>query len=459
MNAASFLRRSLPVLLAILISASLSRAGSGKWKAPAKTSSPSATASDWWSLFQDRTLPGLIASLDVSSPELSAAIQRVEQARGRMDAVRSALFPSIDTSAGGSRSKLSLAADNPPASGFATRWEAGITASYEVDLWGRVRNSVRSARALVLADQASVEALRLSLRAELADAYITMRGVEAEQRVVEDALRTRRTTLKLTFQRTENGLSSDLEVEQARTDLASAEADAATLGQLRMEMENVVALLAGQSATEFRLKNTGLLPAMPAIPSILPGDLLRRRPDVVAAERRIDSALAGIGTAKAAYYPTLQVRAGAGLIAGRASNLDEDAARDGHIGFSFSVPLFDGGRRRAKLKEAEALHGELQQSGRQQVLAAIADAETAMGKVHWTGQQRTMAGRAADAAAKAAALTTLRYEAGTVNILQQLLAERLRLDAARSSVRARTAQLRAAVTLIRALGGGWIAAR
>ncbi len=427
------------------------------WKAPNSGNHHAAAASrtDWWSLFQDENLRDLIHSVDVSSPQLAAAMQRVQQARARMNGARSMLFPTLDADVGAISNRYSAALDNSFPSRNTNQFEVGLTASYELDLWGRIRNSVSSARSTMLAEKAVAESLRLSIHAEITDAYLMLRGVEAELSAVNEVNRGRRVTLDLTQKRASVGTVSDFELEQVRADLAAADAEAASLSQIRMEMENVIALLAGRNATNFKIAQTAQLPNLPKVPSIIPGELLRRRPDVAAIDRRLDSAFADIQSTRAEQYPTVKLEAGAGLTASRLSNLDRNAAQEGSIGLKITLPVFDGGRRKAKIEEAKAIYSEQLQSQRQQVLAAVADAEISLGKVHWSNRQSQLAARSAEAATRVAELSMKRFEAGNIDTFQHLQVDRVRLEASRIAIRARTSELRASVALIRALGGGW----
>jgi multidrug efflux system outer membrane protein len=244
-------------------------------------------------------------------------------------------------------------------------------------------------------------------------------------------------------------------VAGAAADALAAGVEVSTLQQERMELENVIALLTGRNASEFRLPVTGKLPRVPTLPRVLPSELLKRRPDIAEASHRIEAALGLVNAARTAWLPSLHLQAGVGSSSERFSKMDEDAAQAGMIGFTFSLPLFDGGRRRAALNAAKATHQEGVEQQRQIILAAVADAESALGKVYWGREQHAQASASAEAAGKSASLISSKFAAGGVDTFQQLLAERLRLDAARLKVRTQTAQLRSVVALIRALGGGW----
>lgn len=450
--------RLLLVLTTFAVTCQISNAGTGaEWKAPStgSTNPQAAMATDWWAIFGDQTLRQLLAGLDLATPQLAAAVQRIQAARAGLALARSDLYPSINTSVGAGRSQFSQATAAPLPVRVANQWDAVFRASYEVDLWGRIRNNVRSAREAVLADQHAIEALRLSLRAELADTYFALRGAEAELVILEKAMVTRKTTVELTEQRKAAGAGSDLEVQQARTDHLAAAVELSALSQARMELENAIALLVGRSATDFSLLTTGELPGLPTLPRILPAELLRRRPDISEATHRIAALEGQTKAARAAWFPTLNLEASGGRSAERISRLEGNDAQAGSIGFSLNLPLFDGGRRRATLDTAKAAQKEGVEQQKQIVLAAVAEAETALGRVFWTKEQHTQAAAAAEAATRSASLVSSKFAAGSADTFEQLLAERLRLDAARLKVKTQTAQLRAAVGLIRALGGGW----
>lgn len=450
--------RPIPLLIALVLTPDTSDAQMApNWKATTSAILDPAVEDtrNWWELFKDKDLSRLLESLDLSSPQLAGAVQRLEQSRAGVSRARSELFPSLGTSFGGARTQLSQASAAVFPIRMLNQWDAGITASYEVDLWGRVRHGVRSARASVLADEKAVESLRLSLRAEVADAYIMLRGIEAEQIIVEKALLTRTRNVELTQQRKDAGAGSDQDVEQARADLLAAEVEVSALKQARMELENVIALLVGQSASVFRMKETGRLPQVPALPRVIPSELLHRRPDIAQASHQIEAVLGQVQAARTAWLPSLHLRAETGMSAERVRSMDESAAHSGSIGFLFSLPLSDGGRRRADLEATKASHQEAVEQHQQVILAAAAEAESALGKVYWGRKQHEQATASAAAAAKSASLMSSRYAGGGVDTFQNLYAERLRLDAARLKVRAQTVELRAVVVLVRALGGGW----
>lgn len=432
------------------------------WKAPSRgrpAVDHSASAS-WWTLYQDPELNHLIDSVDVSSPQIAAALQRVEQARAKMNGARSALFPTLDAGLTNQFNRYSAAVDNSFPSRNANELSVGIVASYEIDLWGRIRNTVSSARSAMLAEKAIADSLRLSIRAEITDAYLMLRGNETELAVVNEVNYGRKIALDLTEKRTTAGNLSEFELEQVRADYASGLAEAASISQIRMELENLIALLAGKNATGYNIASTGRLPKLPAVPSIIPGELLRRRPDIAASHRRLDAAFSEIKVTEAGRYPTLKLEAGVGLTADEPTNLDRNEAQEGMIGLRLTFPLIDtGGRQEARVDEAKSKYGEEEQLQKQQILTAFAEAETALGKVHWSGQQSRLATQSSASATRAAELSMKRFESGNIDTFQFLQVSLSRLEASRKAVRARTAELRASVALIRALGGGWIDAK
>ncbi len=450
------------VLIVLYLAQGFVHGQESPWKAPNVSHRAHAdpSNSNWWALYRDSELNQLIASVDTSSPQIAGALLRIEQARARMNGVRSALFPSLDGALTSRLDRYSAAVDNSFPSRNATELSVGIVASYEIDLWGRIRNTVSSARSAMLAEKAIADSLRLSIQAEITDAYLVLRGAEAELSVVNQVNYGRKIALDLTEKRTTAGNLSDFELEQVRADYASGLSEAAALSQIRMELENLVALLAGKNATHYRLAQSGQLPRAPLIPSIIPGELLGRRPDIAASHRRIDAAFSEIKATEAGRYPTLKLEAGIGVTADTIGNLDRNEAQEGMVGLRLTFPLIDlGGRQKARVDEAKFKYGEQEQLLTQQIFAAFSEAETALGKVHWSGKQSALAAQSATSATRAAELSMKRFESGNIDTFQFLQVSLTRLEASRKAVRARTAELRASVALIRALGGGWTDAR
>lgn len=417
----------------------------------------------WWEIFGDDELNRLETRALEANQQLQAAVARFEQARAAADVARSGLFPRIG---GGFAATRQRASENRPSNltgeavGNSPTYSTFVLPfdlSYELDLWGRVRRQLEAARAAAKADAADVEAVRLAVAAEVAADYFTIRALDAEKEAVLASIETYRKSLELTRNRRAGGLASDLDVAQAETVLSTAEAQLPALELARQKFTHALAVLTGQAATLFQLPPAPLNASPPVIPAELPSALLERRPDVAAAEQRMAAANAGIGVARAAFFPTVRLNGLAGLQSVDAGSFFDWPSRFWAVGPSLSLPLFDAGQRRARLQMSTAAYEETVARYRDTVLRAFAEVEDQLAAQRLLAAQFETEMAALASAHKQFELAENRYRSGLVSYLHVTAAQNAVLERERSVARLRGQRFAATVALIKSLGGGFSA--
>jgi outer membrane protein, multidrug efflux system len=417
---------------------------------------------NWWEMFGDEDLNRLEAEATTANQSLKAAVARFYEARATTDVTKSGLFPHIDLSPSATRKRDS---EHRPLNGKPAGRSNTFTyddfvfpldLSYEVDLWGRVRRSVESARAAEQANADDLGAVRLSIQAEVATDYFTLRALDAESALLRRSVEVFRKSLELTQNRRAGGIATDLDVAQAETVLKSTQAQLPATMLLRAQLEHALAMLTGQPASAFGVPEQPLTITPPVVPPGLPSELLERRPDVAAAERRMASANANIGVAKAAFFPTIQLNGVAGLESVSAGTLFQWPSRFWSLGPSLTLPLFNAGQNGANLRLARATYDETVANYRQSVLSAFADVEDNLAAQSLLATQDEAELDALQAARKQLEIATNRYRAGLVTFLEVATAENTALDIERTTVQLRGQQLVATIALVKSLGGGWV---
>lgn len=415
----------------------------------------------WWEVFGDEELNRLEAKAAEANQELKAAVARFAQARAAADIARSGLFPRFGSGFSATRQRASANRPN-----FQTGEAVGIgptydtftlpfDLSYEVDLWGRVRREVESSTANTQADAADLEGVGLAIAAEVAADYFAVRTLDAEILALRSTIDANRRSLELTLNRRAGGLISDLDVAQAQTVLGTSEAQESTLVLARTRFRNALAVLTGQIASGFELAERPWEHDPVAIPPELPSELLERRPDIAAAERRMAAANARIGVAKAAYYPAIRINGLAGFQSLDAGLLFDWPSRFWAVGPSLTLPWFEGGKRRAAVRQAQAAHEEMVARYRELVLTAFAEVESQLAAQRLLAEGYTRETSALLAARRQLQIATNRYRSGLVTYLQVAAAQTAVMDRERAVARLRGQQFAAAVALVKALGGGW----
>ncbi len=414
----------------------------------------------WWLAFQDAKLNELEQQAQAASPNLAAAAARVKAARAALGVSESLKLPQIGLDAGATRQKPSAAASGLPAGtqvGPATIWQAGVTASYEIDLFQRVANSVNAATYDAAATQASYQSVLLALQADVAQTYYQLRSLDADVALLARGLQLREQTLKLIQQRRDIGDVSELDVSRAQTELATTRAEWQGAKGTRARTEHALALLLGQVPSGFGLAPQPLTDVtwVPDVPAGLPSALLERRPDVAAAQAQMMAATARVGEARSAVFPALSLTANGGSASYELKDLFAWSTRSWVASAVLSLPLFDGGRNKANIARTEALLEESAASYKLSVLSAFGDVEDKLSTLGAVREQASSLNDAAVAARRSADLADKRYRAGEDSFLTLLDAQRSLLAVERQALQSRGIWATSTVGLIRALGGGW----
>jgi len=324
-----------------------------------------------------------------------------------------------------------------------------------VDLWGRVRNQVAASVASSQATAADLEAVRLSLHAELALDYFDLRSLDEERRIIERAVEAYSQALALTRRRFEGGVANQVEVAEAETQLEAARAQHIDIAERRAQFEHALAALTGQSAESFALPETGTPVAPPVIPVGVPSDLLERRPDIAAAERRVAEANSKVGLTKAAFFPTIMLGLTAGLEGGSIANWLNWPSRLWALGPSAAQTLFDAGHRRAATEGAVANYDASVADYRQSVLAAFQQVEDHIASLRVLEAESQRQKLAVEAARRSETLSLNRYKGGLVTYLEVASAQTVTLQNERVQQGIARRLMEASVLLIKTVGGGW----
>jgi outer membrane protein, multidrug efflux system len=413
---------------------------------PANAATPRAA---WWQSFANPELDRLMAEALVANLPLEAALARVDQARATLAATGAAQGPAVDASGSLARSTSQTNSRETVSS----TGKAQLSIGYELDLWGKLAAQSSAASAKLDASRFDVAAQRLTVQSELARAYITAVGAGARLALARRNLEMTRRILDLLTLRQNEGLESALEVAQQRTTVAGVEAQLPTLQAQRSAAEHALALLLGRAPDALQVEATSLSTlSLPRLAADTPASLLERRPDIAGAEANLRAANADIGAAKAALYPTLDLSAALSV----SLPLDGGGLTTGNsLAAALAAPLFDGGRLRAQVDSAQARKQELVATYRHTVLSALGEVEDALVSINSYDRRYVWLTEAADASARALALAEARYQAGAIDFLTVLDAQRSQLSAQDALVQGQIDRLTGAVDLVRALGGGW----
>jgi NodT family efflux transporter outer membrane factor (OMF) lipoprotein len=412
----------------------------------------------WWEIYQDSQLNDLEGQINVSNQTLKAEQEQFAQARAALRITRSNLFPNVSTTPSVSRTHL---APNEPLYSPATEskdyntYTIPVDVSYEPDLWGRVRRSVEASRSEAQATGADLANVSLSLHAELAGDYFQLRGLDAQKQLLDSTVQSFEKALDLTESRFHGGLSSAVDVAQARTILETTRAEAIDVGVQRAAFEHAIAVLVGKPASQFSLPPIPLTEPPPVIPAGLPSDLLERRPDISAAERRVQEQNAQIGVARAAYFPQVTLGASGGFESAVFTTLLQGPSGFWMLGGQAAETLFDAGARRGASDQAKAAWNQSVDNYRQTVLVAFQEVEDNLAALRILEAEANKEAEAVASAQHSLSLSVTRYRGGVTNYLEVTTAESAALADEVTAVSILTRRLAASVLLIKALGGGW----
>lgn len=406
----------------------------------------------WWTWFADPTLDALAPRVEVSNQNVAAATAAYAQARAIVREQRASLFPVVALNGGATRSG---GGDNTRSG---SNYQLAIGGSWEPDVWGRLRNAVEAADASAQASAADLAAARLSAQGELAVDYFALRQTDAQNLLLADTITGYQRNVRITQNRYDAGIIARTDVLQAQTQLLNSQAEEVGLYRQRAQLEHAIAVLVGEAPGNFTLPpatRDAATPTVPVVPVDVPSTLLQRRPDISAAERRVAVANAQIGIAQAAFYPSFNLSASAGLGASRLGDFLSAASSLWSLGTSLAQTLFNAGATRARVSGAEAAQEQAVARYRQTVLAAFQDVENQLAAVHVLAQQEELRRQASIAADAVETQVLNRYNAGLVNYTEVVTAQTTALNARRALVQLLADRQTVAVTLIQSLGGGW----
>jgi NodT family efflux transporter outer membrane factor (OMF) lipoprotein len=412
----------------------------------------------WWEIFDNPELNTLEEQIDISNQNVAAAEAQFRQALALVQVARAGYFPTLTAGASATRALRSTntGVGNPATSGTTINdYLAPLTASWAIDVWGRVRRQVEAGTASAQASAALLESVRLLTQAQLAQNYFQLRALDAQKKLLDETITAYQTNLKLTQNRYASGVASRADVLLAETQLKSTQAQAIDIGVQRAQLEHAIAVLLGKPASLLSMPVAPLSAVPPAIPVGVPSELLERRPDIATAERNMAAANAQIGVAKAAFFPTVTLNGAAGYESSELSNWLTWPSRFWSLGAGVSEAVFEGGLRRAQTAAARAAYDSTVASYRQTVLTAFQQVEDNLAALRILEGEAKVQQEAVKAAQQNVTVVTNQYKAGTTSYLAVIVVQTQALSNEITALAIQNRRMIAAVNLIQALGGGW----
>ena len=417
----------------------------------------------WWDVFKDPKLDALLVQVEINNQTIKAAEARVREARALTQAARAALFPLVSASASATRSGSRGGNVNVNSSGTISSQGGGIRNNYnisldvnwEIDLWGRVRRTIEAGEASAQASVADLESAKLVAQAQLAEDYFLLRVQDAQIRLLNDTVEAYQRSLQLTNNQYAVGVAARADVVQSETQLKSTQAQAIDAGIQRAQLEHAIAVLLGKAPADFSIAAEIVPTTFPPIPPGLPSELLERRPDIAAAERRAAAANAQIGVAQAAFFPSLTLSATGGFQSSVLSQLFSLPSRYWSLGSDLAQTIFDAGLRRAQTNQAIATYDENVANYRQTVLGGFQEVEDNLAALRILEQESAVQDEAVKSARESLTITLNQYRAGTANYLAVVIVQATALANERTALTILGRRFTASVALIQALGGGW----
>ena len=415
----------------------------------------------WWELYGDPLLNDLESRVDVSNQTLRVVEAQFRQAQAVARQARASFFPTLSLGVSATRSKSGSGTTTvvnglTTASGReVTSRRATASASWEPDVWGRIRRTVENARDTASASAADLEAQRLSIQAELAQNYFLLRISDQQIQLFEDTVAAYQRNLDITRNRYAVGVAGRVDVAQAEAQLQSTQSQLVDERITRAQLEHAIALLVGEPPSTFKVERAPLQAKLPNVPVEIPAELLERRPDIAAAERRVMAANASIGVATAAFFPSITLSGTYGYQSTSAADWFTAPSRFWSVGPALAQTLFDAGLRRAQRQQAVASYDQTVANYRETTLAAFQEVEDSLVALRLLEQESQLLNNALKSARETVALTLNQYKAGTVSYLNVVTVQATALADERAAVTLLGRQFTSNVALIRALGGGW----
>jgi NodT family efflux transporter outer membrane factor (OMF) lipoprotein len=406
----------------------------------------------WWEIYNDEALNRLEVRIDISNENVKAAAAAFDQARAFVAQARAGFWPTVSAGVSRQRGATGTARSRITDS-------AGLSANWDLDIWGRIRRTTESNRASAQASAAALAAARLSAQSELAIDYFELRAQDQLQKLLDDTVEAETLSLKIAASRYRFGVAARADVVSAQAQLLSSQAQQVNAKIQRALLEHAIAVLIGQQPASFSLTPSSMRTDVPTVPAGIPSTLLERRPDVAEAERKVAAANAQIGVTTAAYFPDLTLSGSDDYTGSSMSHLIRASNRVWSIGPALAETLFDGGLRHAQVAQARAAYEGTVDTYRQTVLAGFEQVEDELVTLRVLEQQAGIEEAAVAAAREAEKLTLNQYKAGTVPYSSVITAQTARLTAEQTALAVLSSRLQASVALIEALGGGWNASQ
>ena len=404
----------------------------------------------WWQLFHDPLLNELAPRVAVSNQNIAASVAAFQQAQALVAQQRAALFPTLNLTGAATRTNVANAVTPQ------RRVRVDLGAAWEPDLWGRLGRSVKGAEAAAQASAGELATATLSVQGELVTNYLLLRHADAQRALLEAAIADYQRVVTITENRYKVGVAPKTDLLQAQTQLANAQSDHAGLLSQRAQLEHAIAVLMGEAPANFSVTaDSAWRIAVPALPMMVPSELLQRRPDIAAAERRVAAANEQIGIARSAFFPSVNLTGSAGGFATSAPGLLTDPTSIWSLGVALTQPIFNAGLTKSRVAGAEAAYEQEVALYRQTVLEAFQSVEDQLIAARVLAEQEALLANAASAATQAQDQVLNRYRAGQVSFLEVVIAQTAALNARRALLQAQSNRQIASVALIKALGGGW----
>jgi NodT family efflux transporter outer membrane factor (OMF) lipoprotein len=425
----------------------------GEWK-PSEPSD-ALNRGPWWEIFKDEQLNALEVQIDISNENVKAAAAAVDQARALVSQARAGYWPTVAANVGRTRGSAGVGSTLYAGTQTLNTNTAGVTGTWNIDIWGQVRRTVEGDVASWQSTAAALAAAQLSAQGELATDYFELRAQDQLQKLLDDTVDAQKLSLKITESRYKYGVAAKADVVSAEAQLLSSQAQQLNAGVQRAILEHAVAVLIGKQPAEFAVNATTMRSDVPTVPAGVPSTLLERRPDIAEAERKVAAANAQIGVATAAYFPSLTLSGSDQYTSTAWASLFNLPNRIWSVGPSLVETVLDGGLRRAQVAQARAAYEASVDNYRQTVLSGFEQVEDQIVTLRILEQQAVIEEAAVNAAREAEVLTLNQYKAGTVPYSSVITAQTTRFTSEETALTVLSSRLQASVALIEALGGGW----